>query len=104
MTAKLQTSIVRLINATIEQASQLDPNEDLELTHTQRQTMDEAAASAFEAEADKILAPYGCTMLGNGDIICTDVENDGVLEWDEEAVREEIAGIDVSEVLENFTA
>lgn len=102
LTSTLQTTIVQLINATIDQASSIDTNGELDLTDGQRDEMNEAAASAFEAKADTILAPYGCTMLGNGDIIRIDIDDATVLEWVEEDVREAIANIEVYEVADQY--
>lgn len=102
MTAALQTTITRLLGQMLEHCYDPDPRQDLDLADYQRTRMLAAAAKAYEAAADEILAPYGCTLLANGEIIRTDTTDDSVLDWDEEAVREELAVIDVSDVVEDF--
>lgn len=102
MTATLQTTIVQLLHDSIEHCSDLDQNLELDLTDEQRADLNNRSLRAFEQRADAILAPYGCTMLGNGDIIRVDIEDKNVAEWDEEAVREELSMIDTSDVLDEF--
>jgi hypothetical protein len=98
MTSTLQTTLVRLMNATIEQCVCPDPNNELELSDEGHADLHHAAAAVYEREADRILAPYGCFLLADGQIIRRDIHED-VLEWDEETIREALAMIDVSEVL-----
>jgi hypothetical protein len=98
MTATLQTTLVRLLNQTIEQCVDPDPNDELELTKKGHADLYQRALTVYERAADKILAPYGCILLGNGEIIRRDIDED-VAEWDDEAVREALSMIDVSEAL-----
>lgn len=97
--ATLQTTLVRLLGQTIEQCADPDPNNDLMLTQEEWRKLRERALAVYERQADAILAPYGCVILGDGEIIRRDVDDESVQEWDEEDVREKLSMIDVSEVL-----
>lgn len=99
MTATLQTTLVRLLNQTIEQCADPDPNNELMLTQQEWRELRERALTMYEREADRVLQPYGCTLLGNGEIIRRDINDQSVLEWDEDDVKERLGMIDVSEVL-----
>lgn len=98
MTSTLQTTLVQLLNATFEQCADPDPNNDLELSEAEHAALYDDAADVYQKRADAILAPYGCFLLASGEIIRRDIHED-VREWDEEAVKEELGMIDVSEVL-----
>lgn len=96
MTSTLQTTTVRLLGATIDQLADPDPNEWSEVTDEERA----AVKAEWERQADKVLAPYGCTMLGDGEIILLDINDDSVLEWDAEAVIEGLSELNPFEMLE----
>jgi len=98
MTSELQTTLVQLLNQTIEQCADPDPNNDLELSEEEHADLYQRAQVLYVEEADKILDPYGCVLLGNGEIIRRDVMED-VWIFDIEDIREKLSMIDVSEVL-----
>ena len=101
MTSTLQTTLVQLLGQTIGQCVDPDPNNDLDLDEAQHDTLYQRALTVYERAADKILAPYGCIILGNGEIVRRDIDDKDVAEWDEEDVKEKLSMIDVSEVLPN---
>lgn len=103
MTSTLQTTVVQLLNRTIEQVTALDPNGELDLTDTERANMNQDAIWRYTLKAAAVLAPYGCFMLGNGDIIRAAIDED-VIDWDEETIREGLSMIDISEVLDVYLA
>ncbi|HEX9229836.1 MAG TPA: hypothetical protein VF885_24830 [Arthrobacter sp.] len=98
MTSTLQTTLVQLLGQTIEQCVDPDPNNDLELSEEEHADLYQRALVLYEREADKILDPYGCTLLGNGEIIRRDVMEDVPI-FDAEDIKEKLGMIDVSEVL-----
>lgn len=99
MPSTLQTTLVRLLGQTIEQCADPDPNNELTLTQEDWRKLRQRSLAFYEREADKVLAPYGCVILGDGEIIRRDIADGSVLEWDEEDVKERLSMIDVSEVL-----
>ena len=101
MTSTLQTTLVQLLGQTIGQCVDPDPNNDLDLDEEEHDALYQRALTVYEREADKVLAPYGCIILGNGEIVRRDIDDKDVAEWDEEDVKEKLSMIDVSEVLPN---
>lgn len=99
MTATLQTTYTHLVGSSFEESYDPDLRQELDLSNEARAEMLAAAKASFTSQADVILAPYGCQMNGNGEIIRTNIDDEDVVAWDDEAVREELAQIDVSEVL-----
>lgn len=98
MTSTLRTTLVQLFGETIEQCVDPDPNNDLGLSEEEHADLYARALAVYQREADRILAPYGCFLIGNGEIIVADINDEDVLEWDED-VKESLGMIDVSEVL-----
>lgn len=98
MTSQLMTTLVQVLNQTIEQCVDPDPNNDLELTEEEHADLYQRALTLYVREADKILDPYGCTLQYNGEIIRRDVMED-VWIFDIEDIKEKLGMIDASEVL-----
>jgi hypothetical protein len=98
VTSTLQTTLVQLLGQTIGQCVDPDPNNDLDLGEEEHDDLYAKALVVYVREADKILAPYGCELLGNGEIIRKDVMED-VWVFDAEDVIERLSMVDVSEVL-----
>lgn len=102
MTSALRTTVTRLMGADIEHLFELDTNNELNLSDTDRAELTRKAAGDYQAAADAILAPYGCVLLSDGGIFVKDINDEDVLGWDEEAVREALGMIDISAVQEDF--
>ena len=97
MTSTLQSTIVQVLGCQLPDAANIDGREEFNLTDAQRKELVEECVAVFVAASDEILKPYGCTMLGNGDIILIDIDDNTVTEWDQEGVREQLSMIDVTE-------
>lgn len=98
MTSGPMTTLVRVLGQTIEQCVDPDPNNDLGLSEEEHADLYRDALAVYQREADKILDPYGCVLLGDGEIIRRDTMED-VWIFDIEDIREKLSMIDVSEVL-----
>ena len=89
--------------STFEEATNGDPYNELDLTDDQRDALNETCRAAFIEQADSVLAPYGATMLGNGDIVGAHSHagdfDDALLEGD---LKEELGMIDLGDTVADW--
>lgn len=95
MTSTLQTTWTQIFHETWEEAFYDNSGT---LTEDQQEAVNDYA----RAKVDRILAPYGCFITGNGEIIRSDIEDDSVLEWDEDEIKDALGMIDCTTVYDTF--
>ena len=79
---------------TINVTYNIDPHAELNLTDQEREELNQATKNAHIEAIDRILAPYGAQVLGNGEIICAYPIPTALAEnWDE--IAEMISMIEI---------